>query len=148
MNLGLDYDGTISEEPAVFMQFVKALRMLGHKVYIVTMRYESECKDIVLEWGDHVDGIHATARQAKGDFMKNLGIDIHVWADDNPRSVNESALSIWGWVSPEGHVITPVHTEPSFVVENIKLGYYSGMNIIDTDPSLELLIHIEKPKND
>lgn len=124
MNLGLDYDGTITVEPAAFMQFVKVLRKLGHKVYIVTMRYESECEDIIKEWGKHVDGVHATARQAKGDFMKNLGIDIHIWADDNPRAINESALSIWGCVSPEGHVITPTHTELNFEAELAKKKSY------------------------
>lgn len=122
MNLALDYDGTITEEPNAFMQFVKVLRKLGHKVYIVTMRYESECVDIVKEWGGHVDGIHATSRQAKGDFMKNLGIDINVWVDDNPRAIHESALSIWGWTSPEGHVITPTHKQPDFVAVLTKKG--------------------------
>jgi hypothetical protein len=82
MNLGLDYDGTVTEEPIGFLNFTETMRKLGHKVYIVTMRYESECVEIVKHWGKFVDGIHATGRQAKSDFMKNLGIDIHVWIDD------------------------------------------------------------------
>lgn len=43
---------------------------------------------------------------AKKPFLLELGIVIHVWIDDNPRAVEESALQIWGRVHPEGHTET------------------------------------------
>lgn len=43
MNIALDYDGTFTAAPNVFIELVKNMQTAGHKVYIVTMRYPSEC---------------------------------------------------------------------------------------------------------
>jgi hypothetical protein len=49
--------------------------------------------------------IFATGRQAKEAFMEAKNIPIHIWIDDNPRSVHMSAMQIWGTSTLEGHVI-------------------------------------------
>ena len=109
MNFGLDYDGTVSAEKHGFMQFCKLMRSLGHKVYITTMRYPSECIEIFQQWSQHVDGVFATGREAKKPWMDAKGIDIHIWIDDNARAIHESASEIWGHSTPEGVTHTPVH---------------------------------------
>lgn len=43
MNIALDYDGTYTADPDMWLRFVEEAQAAGHKVFIVTMRYESEC---------------------------------------------------------------------------------------------------------
>lgn len=135
MKLGLDYDGTVTSDPEFFLTMAQFARMRGHQVYLVTMRYESECVQvegkpapadpIPQELLDAVDGLYCTGhgndRLAKKAYMLSQGIQIDVWIDDNPRAINESATQIWGWCTPEGHVITPnyatgehIHPETKF----------------------------------
>ncbi len=109
ITIGLDYDGVCTNLPIELLQFVKNVRANGNKVYIVTMRYPSECEDILKSFKDNVDGIIATSRQAKDPFVKAAGIKVDIWIDDNPRAINESAAQIWGVPSPEGTVIDPIH---------------------------------------
>lgn len=111
MRFGLDWDGTGEEAQELFLNFCKNAIALGNEVHIVTMRYPSEGGNIPKEFLDAVTGIHYTCRQAKGPFMTALGIKIHVWIDDNPRAVNESAHQLWDEVSPEGTVIRVKHTD-------------------------------------
>ena len=109
LHIGLDYDGTITNAPDVFFAFAKSMKDAGHKVYIVTMRYPSECGDIPEKWYKITEGIVPTSRQAKDRHMKALGITIHIWVDDNPKAVHMSATEIWGQASPEGAIVDPMH---------------------------------------
>ena len=106
MTIGLDFDGTISEDPVTWYNICKLLKEAGHKVYIVTMRYPEE---VVEDYTHHrfdsvVEDIIYTHRKAKRPYVENLGINIGIWIDDNPRAVNESAAQIWPTVFPKGHV--------------------------------------------
>lgn len=124
MNFSFDFDGTITSDPDVFMVFAKLLRQRGHKVYIVTMRYPSECAEIETNWGPHVDGIFATSRGPKAPFMLARNIPIHIWIDDNPRAIQEHATAIWGSASPEGRVYIEDH------------GDNGGVRIVDIKPTI------------
>ncbi len=116
MNIGLDYDGTCTEDPQAWKEFVRTMKARGHTVYIVTMRYPSEVVNDpnILEFQEIVDKIIPTSRQAKQPFCENIaGITVDVWIDDTPRAVNESATQIWGRSSKEGEVIIPTHQSGS-----------------------------------
>jgi hypothetical protein len=112
MNFGLDYDGTASEDINLWIMFIMLAKVNGHKVYLVTMRYESEINDPNFPnkaIPDHllskVDGVICTNRQAKRKAVEALGIRINVWIDDHPRAVEENATQIWGWCTPEGVIV-------------------------------------------
>lgn len=106
MHIGLDWDGTVTAESTGFANFVNDMKTLGHKVYIVTMRYPSECvrDPMMRRWAHGVDGIIPTSRRAKKDVVDELGIKIHVWIDDHPEAVNKCAAELWDKPSPEGTV--------------------------------------------
>lgn len=106
LNFALDWDGTVTCEPDGFYDFIKTMRSKGHKVYIVTMRYPSECENIPIQFQNEVDGIIATSRKAKYDFTKELGLNIHIWIDDTPKAILQDAIHIWGISSPEGRVVS------------------------------------------
>lgn len=111
MNVGLDYDGTFTSDPTLWIEFVKHCQARSHSVWIVTMRYPSECDGSL----GSVDGrlrnlsvpVVCTSRGAKRPFCEKLGIHIDIWIDDNPEAVVVDGSAIWGAVSAEGDVIDP-----------------------------------------
>ncbi len=107
MNIGLDWDGTVTTDPNTWVKVVQTLNAAGFRVHIVTMRFQSEVdRDPMMQrFRMFVVDIFATGRQAKEAFMEAKNIPIHIWIDDNPRSVHMSAMQIWGTSTPEGHVI-------------------------------------------
>lgn len=110
MIIGLDYDGTITADPDAFYHIAWALKNAGHRVFIVTMRYPSEAIVLPMSWSGCIEDIVYTSREAKlPTFKTRYGFTPHVWIDDNPRAVNESATQVFGWTSPEGQVIDPKH---------------------------------------
>ena len=105
MNIGLDFDGTITSEPTGFSVFVNHMRLVAkHKVYIVTMRYPQECLDIPQVFLNAVTGLYPTSRQAKNEFMLKQDIAIDVWIDDNPKAIYMNAQQAFGHVSPPGEI--------------------------------------------
>jgi acid phosphatase class B len=84
MVLSLDFDETYTRDPLLWDNFIKMARHRGHKVYVVTMRYERESLQVTDALKDKVDGIFFTGRKAKYDFMIEQGIIVNVWVDDMP----------------------------------------------------------------
>lgn len=112
MNIALDYDGTYTSDPNMWLRFVLDAQEKGHTVYIVTMRYESECWQ--KEAFDHrltalLVPLICTARMAKKPFCEERGIHIHVWIDDHPEAVHKDAEQIWSNPAPEGQPVVPVY---------------------------------------
>lgn len=84
MIISLDYDSTYTCDPEGWDQFIKLMRGRGHKVYCVTMRYETEAQPVKDALATKVDCIVCTGRRAKRPFMYRLGIHVSVWVDDEP----------------------------------------------------------------
>jgi hypothetical protein len=111
MNIGLDYDGTYTNDRDLWRAFVRHAQINGHCVYVVTMRTPLECLPGVMDswFADHGVQVIATNRTAKRPACEKLGINIHIWIDDNPKAVDADAMSIWGTSVPEGTIIDPQH---------------------------------------
>ena len=125
MNFALDYDGTYTSDPALWLSWATQAIKHGHGVYLVTMRYPNELfggpdavhlglVDLLVMKQPKVNPrmlgqqvIIPTSRKAKGPVVKALGVEIHVWIDDNPNAVHLDAVQIWGQSSPEGQVVDP-----------------------------------------
>lgn len=110
MNIALDYDGTYTNDPNLWLRFILDCQAAGHSVWIVTMRYPSECGEDMFD--QRIKGllvpVVATSRTAKKEFCRKLGIVIHVWIDDHPEAVLNDASTIWkGTDAPEGSPVVP-----------------------------------------
>lgn len=119
MNIALDYDGTYTADPELWLSFIRAAQERGHLVAVVTMRYPSECTP------EHMDPrllalglpMLATSRKAKRPawevYAASNGLPpLHVWIDDNPGAVTTDAAELWPYETdpaPEGRPITPVY---------------------------------------
>lgn len=86
MNIALDFDGTFTEDPLLWSLFIAQALQNKHTVMIVTMRYEHEVNRPLKDLANTIPVIF-TGRLAKKLFMKNKGIDIDVWIDDNPHFI-------------------------------------------------------------
>lgn len=120
--VALDWDGTANQDPEAWASVVITLRNCGHQVYVVTMRYPSECESdpVLQEFLRYTNAkLIPTSRQAKAPAVAGLGIPIDIWVDDNPRAVNESAQAIWGRATPEGQVVTEHHPETELVTAGL-----------------------------
>lgn len=86
MNFGLDFDDTYTRDPVMWDKILRIIREAGHKIYVVTWRYESEMAKVYEALDGKVHGFYATGRQAKEHYMFSQGIRIDVMIDDNPRA--------------------------------------------------------------
>ena len=87
MNISLDFDNTYTRDPDGWDTFIKVMRYRGHKVYCVTMRYETEGEIVIKLLESKVDNIFFTDRQAKeslclmkeSELMFGLMIHLHLF---------------------------------------------------------------------
>lgn len=89
MIIALDFDGTHTQDPALWNRFIADSHKSGHRVVIATMRYESESRSVLAT----VEGIERsdmffTGRRAKRPHLAALGVLPDVWIDDNPHWVD------------------------------------------------------------
>ena len=89
MNIGLDYDGTITRDPVMFRSLVDMFFNGGHRVYIVTSRGSGDPIETIL------DNIHDTVYcgfYSKKSVCDRMGILIDIWIDDMPYWIHESFI--------------------------------------------------------
>lgn len=88
MKIGLDWDGTVSEDPLVFKKVVEAFLDGGHDVTVVTWRCPPEgenqwvdIEEVFQMWGFRLPTIFCNGK-AKRDFYP-----ADIWIDDNPAAI-------------------------------------------------------------
>lgn len=80
--IALDYDGTYTDNPVLWDQFILNAQSHRYHVVIVTMRYETER----IPHPIMVD-VYYTNRKAKKPFMLALGVNPAIWIDDTPEAL-------------------------------------------------------------
>ena len=82
MKIALDYDGTFTEDPQLWLWFIDKCQLRGHEIFVVTFRGD----DTPI---DHRLPVHVyyTAARPKRKHMENLGIKVDVWIDDHPELI-------------------------------------------------------------
>jgi hypothetical protein len=106
MNIALDYDGTFTSDRSLWLRFIGHAQNSGHTVYVVTMRFPSECEELdfqILRRAGCL--VEPTSRKAKRPHCEREGIDIHIWIDDYPQAVDLDASEIWPTQAPEGQPV-------------------------------------------
>jgi hypothetical protein len=70
MLIALDYDGTYTEDPVLWDDFIVKAKSSGHDVKILTMRYPHEPIDI-----DGIEVIYTSRKAKYGYIPANIYID-------------------------------------------------------------------------
>ena len=91
MVIAMDYDGTYTEDPELWLPFLKSAKDRGHTVLCVTMRTEDEASEMPSELLDIVQLI-CTSRQAKLPYLAGKNIEIDVWIDDSPHWIFQDSF--------------------------------------------------------
>ncbi len=91
ITIAIDYDGTYTADPLLWLDFIQKALDKGHKVVCVTMRWEGESDSMDPRLKNLVPVVF-TARQAKHPYVKKQGIDVHIWIDDCPHFVYEDSM--------------------------------------------------------
>lgn len=89
MKISLDWDDTVTRDPALWMNFAALAKRAGHDVRVVTMRYERELKDVheTLYKYRVTLSVICTGREQKRPFCERLGWVPDVWIDDSPEFI-------------------------------------------------------------
>lgn len=86
MRFGIDFDDTITPDPALWRIIIGEMRRRGHEVYIVTARLKTSNPEELDPWRTIVNGVFFTEWKAKGPFMDSLGLHCDVIIDDLPSA--------------------------------------------------------------
>lgn len=86
MRIALDYDGTYTQDPILWANFIAESIGRGHEVICVTMRHPED-EPIV---GMPCEIIY-TDRQPKMSHMVLIGRPTDVWIDDHPEWLAKDA---------------------------------------------------------
>lgn len=88
MLISLDYDGTYTEAPEMWDEFIHNAITHGHEIIVVTMRYDNE-EGIEVKYylESKVSQIIFTGRQGKREFLRNLNLEPDIWIDDQPEYI-------------------------------------------------------------
>jgi hypothetical protein len=93
MNIGIDFDDTLSREPAMWKALYDSAKLHGHQMWCVSCRRNTTENDgIINEFLDAHEmqmPVMLTSLQGKQRYMEGLGIHIDIWIDDMPRSIAE-----------------------------------------------------------
>ena len=93
INFALDYDGTFTEDPEFWLDFIDSLRKRGHSVYMVTLRSKEHDLDAIHEYiEDHykVPIVWCDGR-SKREVTEEKGIKINIWIDDMPEAIGKGS---------------------------------------------------------
>lgn len=89
--VAVDFDETISDNEHGWLQVLLLLEKIGYHVVICTWRkptaYPEDLKFLV----DKGFRVFYTSQHAKQDYMKQQGIDVAIWIDDNPFAILHNA---------------------------------------------------------
>jgi len=88
LNIALDWDDTFTADPEGFKAIIRCFQSLGHSVIIVTLRDNQDTDDRMSELRDKY-GVEVIfcAGQSKERIIRELGLQINIWIDDNPRYI-------------------------------------------------------------
>ena len=81
----LDFDGTYTRDPELWLTFIKLLAARGHDVVVATMRTFDERDTMCPKLLEAVPWIVFTSRRAKKEYLAAFGIHPDIWIDDQPH---------------------------------------------------------------
>ena len=84
LKIALDYDGTFTEDPEMWLAFIGTCKARGHHIRIVTMRHPHECLTMNQSLLKTSIPIIFTSRKGKRAAALEQGFKVDVWIDDMP----------------------------------------------------------------
>jgi hypothetical protein len=90
LTFAIDFDDTLTACPTLWRSFIEQAKSLGHRVYCVTARRDTdENRECVDEWmTDNGIDLHVIycSLASKIATMERRGIKVDIWIDDDIKS--------------------------------------------------------------
>ena len=83
-HVAIDWDNTISADQAYFRRLILKLKQAGYSPFVCTLRApdKENIKEIIEVLEEAEIPIYLTDGKPKRNYMKKLGIKVHLWIDD------------------------------------------------------------------
>lgn len=91
--VAFDFDETISDNPEAWLAVMTLLERHGYHCVVVTWRSSDTYPEDLQFLVDKGFAVFYTSLQAKRQYMKEQGIDVAIWIDDNPWAVDNDAAN-------------------------------------------------------
>ena len=82
--IAIDWDNTVSADQSFFLSLIQLLQQKGYTPFICTLRAPN--RENIIEISSILDkhniSIYLTDGRSKRNYMKSMGIDVHLWIDD------------------------------------------------------------------
>lgn len=89
MNIGIDFDETITADPELFSLLISHARLRGHDIRIVTARSVAyglgEVFDFAATFSPELPVINTSGQEKHAYCVKYHDFNVDVWIDDNPH---------------------------------------------------------------
>jgi hypothetical protein len=93
MHIGLDFDETITENPALWLECVSLFRNAKWTVSVVSIRPNNQNNQDVLDFAALANvTAYFTDGQQKSSFMKDQGYPVNIWIDDAPELIPDPTI--------------------------------------------------------
>lgn len=89
--IAVDFDETISDNEHGWVKVLELLEKIGYHVVICTWRKPTEHPEDLKFLVDRGFAVYYTSQHAKQEYMKQQGIDVAIWIDDNPFAILHNA---------------------------------------------------------
>lgn len=89
MIISIDYDDTYSANPLMWDEFIQTAWSFGAHVVCVTARHDYEMAPVHASIGNVIgkSQCFSTGRVYKKKYMRDCGIEVNIWIDDNPLAI-------------------------------------------------------------
>jgi hypothetical protein len=85
--VAIDFDETISDNPAAWLTVMSVLERAGYHVVVCTWRTPSSYPEDLEFLVDKGYKVYYTSFRCKMAYMKEQGVDVAIWIDDNPFAI-------------------------------------------------------------
>lgn len=92
--IAVDFDETISDNESGWLQVLLLLERIGYHVVICTWRKPTDYPEDLKFLVDKGFSVYYTSQHAKQDYMRQQGIDVAIWIDDNPFAILNNAAHL------------------------------------------------------
>lgn len=100
--VAVDFDETISDNVGGWLAVMATLERFGYQVIVVTYRKPDAWPEDLDFLKDKGYKVYFTGQRAKKKFMSDLGIDVAIWIDDEPQSIDmDYDTTVWKFVPCE-----------------------------------------------
>lgn len=94
LTIAIDYDGTYTADPLMWMGVIIMMKRMGHTVICATMRTGKEAQQMDPNLINLVDAVVPTFRKAKKAAVLAAGHAPDIWIDDNPEWLYKDAAPV------------------------------------------------------